>query len=111
MTRSNLVKFCTLTGVVMLALAPAEAAIRRVDGAGSCTPPTTCGGDWIAAFERLESLMKEQEAGAEEVRDLFRVQGILEDASRLAINIGYYLETIERVRRFEEATANPALRR
>jgi hypothetical protein len=64
---------------------------------------------WIKEFERLELLMKEQEAGAEEVQDLFRVQGILEDASRLAINIGYYLETIERIRRFEEATANPAL--
>jgi len=65
--------------------------------------------DWIAEFKRLESLLSEQEAGAEEVQDLFRVQGILEDASRLAINIGYYLETIERIRRFEEATANPAL--
>ena len=64
---------------------------------------------WIEEFKRLGSLMKEQEAGAEEVQDLFRAQGILEDASRLAINIGYYLETIERIRRFEEATANPAL--
>jgi len=65
--------------------------------------------DWIAEFKRLESLMKEQEVGAEEVQDLFRAQGLLEDASRLAINIGYYLETIERIRRFEEATANPAV--
>jgi hypothetical protein len=65
--------------------------------------------DWIAEFKKLESLMKEQEAGSEEVQDLFWIQGILEDASRFAINIGYYLETIERIRRFEEATANPAL--
>lgn len=65
--------------------------------------------DWIAEFKRLESLMEEQGSGAEEVQDLFRVQGILEDASRLAINIGYYLETKERIRRFEEATSNPAL--
>jgi len=65
--------------------------------------------DRIAEFKKLESLMREQESSAEEVQDLFRVQGILEDASRLAINIGYYLETIERIRRFEEATANPAL--
>ena len=65
--------------------------------------------DWIAEFKKLESLMKEQDASAEEVQDLFRIQGILEDASRLAINIGYYLETKERIRRFEETTANPAL--
>lgn len=65
--------------------------------------------NWIAEFKKLELLIKEQEAGTEEVQDLFRIQGILEDASRLAINIGYYLETIERTRRFEEATANPAL--
>jgi len=65
--------------------------------------------DWIAEFRWLESLLSEQEAGTEEVQDLFRVQGILEDASRLAINIGYYLETKERIRRFEEATSNPAL--
>jgi hypothetical protein len=68
---------------------------------------------WIVgdaeAYAKLESLMKEQEAGSEEVQDLFWIQGILEDASRFAINIGYYLETIERIRRFEEATANPAL--
>jgi hypothetical protein len=65
--------------------------------------------DRIAEFKKLESLMKEQEASAEEVQDLFRIQGILEDASRLAINIGYYLETKERIRRFEETTSNPAL--
>ncbi len=64
--------------------------------------------DWVAEFKWLESLIQEQESGAEEVQDLFRVQGILEDASRLAINIGYYLETRERIRRFEEATANMA---
>lgn len=65
--------------------------------------------DWIAEFKWLESLMAEQASGTEEVQDLFRIQGILEDASRLAINIGYYLETKERIRRFEEATANPTL--
>ena len=65
--------------------------------------------DWVAEFKWLESLVEEQESSAEEVQDLFRVQGILEDASRLAINIGYYLETKERIRRFEEATSNPAL--
>jgi hypothetical protein len=65
--------------------------------------------DWIAEFNWLESLVREQETGPEEVQDLFRVLGILEDASRLAINIGYYLETKERTRRFEEATSNPAL--
>jgi hypothetical protein len=65
--------------------------------------------DWIVEFKRLESLMKEQKAEAEEVQDLFRALGILEDASRLAINIGYFLETKERIRRFEEATANPAV--
>lgn len=65
--------------------------------------------DWIAEFKWLESLISEQELSTEEIQDLFRVQGILEDASRLAINIGYYLETKERIRRFEEATANPSL--
>jgi hypothetical protein len=64
--------------------------------------------NWIAEFKKLESLMQDLESG-EEVQDLFRIQGILEEASRLAINIGYYLETKERTRRFEEATANPAL--
>ena len=40
--------------------------------------------NWIAEFKKLELLIKEQDAGAEEVQDLFRIQGILEDASRLA---------------------------
>jgi hypothetical protein len=65
--------------------------------------------DWIAEFKWLESLIKEKASSAEGVQDLFRVRGILEDASRLAINTGYYLETKERIRRFEEATANPSL--
>jgi hypothetical protein len=64
--------------------------------------------DWIQEFKRLESVMKEAESGPEEVRDLFRGQGILEDASRIAIHIGYFLETKERIRRFEEATADLA---
>jgi hypothetical protein len=65
--------------------------------------------DWIAEFKWLESLMEEEASDTEDVQELFRLQGILEDASRLAINIGYYLETKERIRRFEEATADPAL--
>ena len=65
--------------------------------------------DWIAEFKWLESLMEEEASDTEDVQELFRLQGILEDATRLAINIGYYLETKERIRRFEEATADPAL--
>jgi hypothetical protein len=65
--------------------------------------------DWIAEFRRLESVVRqEEETGAEEVPDLLRVQGILEDASRIAINLGHCLETQERIRRFEQATEDPS---
>lgn len=65
--------------------------------------------DWIAQFRRLVSVLKqEEEAANEDVHDLLRVQGILEEASRIAINLGHCLETKERIQRFEQATANPS---
>lgn len=65
--------------------------------------------DWIKEFKRLQAVLKEHEADPEEIPALFQLQGILADASRIAVDIGYYLEMNESVRRFEAATADPSL--
>ena len=63
--------------------------------------------DWLAEFKRLAAVFGEYASGPDEIQALFRAQGILEDARRVARDLGGYLETKERISRFEEVTANP----
>ncbi len=63
--------------------------------------------DWLAEFKRLAAVLGEYASGPDEIQALFRAQGVLEDARRVAHDLGSYLETKERIHRFEETTANP----
>lgn len=59
--------------------------------------------EWLAEFARLEGILEECETKKLTLDDLFRVHGILEDALRIAADIGNYLEKKERIVKFETA--------
>lgn len=59
--------------------------------------------EWLAEFKRLEGILEECETKKLTLDDLFRVHGILEDALRIAADIGNYLEKKERIVKFETA--------
>jgi len=64
--------------------------------------------DWLNEFDRLGSVLKDFENRQLSPGDLFKLQGILEDAVRVSADIGNYLEKKERIQRFQEATRDPA---
>lgn len=59
--------------------------------------------DWLAEYDRLESVLKEYEGKECDAGDLFKLQGILEDAIRVSYDISNFLEKRERLTRFESA--------
>ncbi len=61
--------------------------------------------DWIKEFDRLKGVLTEYEAKESlPLEELVDLQGILEDAVRVASDIGNFLEKKERIKAFEEAT-------
>lgn len=63
--------------------------------------------DWVNEFKRLTEVLKkyeDRECSKEELSDL---RGILEDAIRVASDIGNFLEKKERIKKFEEAVRDP----
>lgn len=57
--------------------------------------------DWLEEYARLEDILKEYEEKDCDAKDLFRLQGILEDAIRVSYDISNFLEKQERLARFE----------
>jgi len=64
--------------------------------------------EWLAEFERLKGVVAGYENRELSFDDLFKLQGILEDAVRLSADIGNFLEKKERMAKFQEATQNQA---
>ncbi len=59
--------------------------------------------DWINEFNRLKDVLSNYENRELSEEDLTNLQGILEDAIRVAADIGNFLEKQERVKHFDEA--------
>jgi hypothetical protein len=57
--------------------------------------------EWCAEFKRLESAVREYENKELALADLFKMHGMLEDAQRIATDIGSFLEKKERIAHFE----------
>ncbi len=64
--------------------------------------------DWLNEFKRLEGVLGKYENKQLSRDELFRLQGILEDALRVAYDIGNFLEKRQRVKKFEEAAKDAA---
>lgn len=62
---------------------------------------------WLAEFERLQKCLRDFIERPLEVRELIEIQGVLEDAARVSLDIANYLEKRERVRNFESTIADP----
>lgn len=62
---------------------------------------------WLAEFERLQNILRDFVSRPLEVRELIEIQGVLEDAARVSLDIANYLEKRERVRNFESTIADP----
>ena len=63
--------------------------------------------DWLNEFRRLKTVLAEYEGKDLSKGQLLNIQGILEDATRVAADIGNLLEKKERIKKFEEATKSP----
>lgn len=63
---------------------------------------------WLAEFRRLQGVLEEYVGRDCSVAELLEVQGILEDAQRVSLDIANYLEKRERVTNFESILADPA---
>ena len=59
--------------------------------------------DWLAEYERLQNTIGAYENRECSLKELFNLQGILEDAVRVDYDIANFLEKRERIRRFESA--------
>lgn len=64
--------------------------------------------DWVDEFKRLQGVLDKYEDKELSSEELFRLQGILEDAIRVSADIGNFLEKKERIKKFEEATKDSA---
>jgi hypothetical protein len=59
--------------------------------------------DWLKEFDRLEKEINVYEEKDRTADDLFKLQGILEDAVRITYDISNYLEKKERLKKYELA--------
>lgn len=59
--------------------------------------------DWVDEYERLEHSLIEYENKDCSPEELFKLHGILEDASRVSYDIAYFLENQDRIKKFEKA--------
>ncbi|MBM4286273.1 MAG: hypothetical protein FJ128_13670 [Deltaproteobacteria bacterium] len=61
---------------------------------------------WLEEFRRLTRVVQGRAGSTGSVEDLLALQGILEDANRLAADLRHYLEEKERIARFDAAVEN-----
>lgn len=59
--------------------------------------------DWLKEFTRLKDVLKSYEQRECSATDLFRLQGLLEDAIRVSYDIAHFLEDKERIDRFKNS--------
>jgi hypothetical protein len=64
--------------------------------------------DWLSEFKRLEGALVKYENKELSCDELFKLQGILEDALRVSSDIANFLEKKERVEKFEQASKDTA---
>jgi len=60
--------------------------------------------DWLKEFERIKSVAEQYEERELSSKDLFGLQGLLQDAMRTAADISDFLEKKERIEKFEAAS-------
>lgn len=58
--------------------------------------------NWLAEFNRLEKIIETYKNKDLSTDDLFQLHGALEDAARVSMDIGNFLEKKERIMHFEE---------
>jgi hypothetical protein len=90
-------------------LAPQEIALIRawiVGDAESYTKMENNYQDWLAEFDRLESVLAEYQERDGSPEELLKLQGILEDAVRVSYDIANFLEKQYRIGKFDSAVAN-----
>ncbi len=62
--------------------------------------------EWLGEFKRLRQVIAQYESRSLSVRDLLDLDGILEDALRVAGDIQSFLEEKERIDRFKQSIGN-----
>jgi hypothetical protein len=62
--------------------------------------------DWIDEFGRLKKTLADFTDKPSSAEDLFKLQGLLEDAVRISYDIGNFLEKKERVKKFESSISD-----
>jgi hypothetical protein len=62
--------------------------------------------DWLEEYKRLENIVRSYEGKECTINDLFKLQGVIEDAIRVSYDIAYFLENKKRIERFESAVKN-----
>jgi hypothetical protein len=60
--------------------------------------------DWLGEFDRLKAVLRKHEDKESSVSDLYKLQGILQDAVRVCYDIALFLESKERISKFENAS-------
>lgn len=64
--------------------------------------------DWLKEFNRIRGVLQNFENKDLSVDELFKLQGILEDAVRVCADIGNFLEKKERIQSFKNSTKDIA---
>ena len=62
--------------------------------------------DWVREYERLETTLIRYADSECSMEDLFQLQGILDDATRVSYDIALFLESKERISKFESAVSD-----
>ncbi|NTV97773.1 MAG: hypothetical protein HGA70_01230 [Chlorobiaceae bacterium] len=62
--------------------------------------------DWISEYERLQKSLLGYENMECSSEELLKLQGILEDATRVSYDIAHYLEKKDRINKFESAVGD-----
>ena len=62
--------------------------------------------DWLNEFKRLQDVLNKYEDRELSLEELFKLQGIVEDAIRVSEDIKNFLEKKERIEKFEAAVKN-----
>jgi hypothetical protein len=62
--------------------------------------------DWLSEYDRLEAVLAGFERRECSAEDLLKLNGILEDATRISYDIANFLEKQDRISKFESAVAD-----
>jgi hypothetical protein len=62
--------------------------------------------DWLSEYDRLEKVLAGFERRECSAEDLLKLNGILEDATRISYDIANFLEKQDRINKFESAVAD-----